>query len=68
MRRHCVATGLSLTALTVTPAVSVALENAELPPFVAVLTLLPAVPLVWSQARNVMPSLTVPLKFELPWK
>lgn len=40
------ATGLSFTAMTVMLAVSVALENAELFPFVTVLTVAPAAPLV----------------------
>ena len=38
--------GASLTAVTLTSMVSVALENAVMPPFVAVLTFVPAVPLV----------------------
>ena len=54
--------GASLTAVTVMPAVAVALENALLPPLVLVLAVLPAVPLVWSQARKVMPGLTVPFQ------
>ena len=68
MIRSATATGLSFTALTVRLAVSMAFEYAVLPPFVTVLTVVPAVPLVWSQARKVMASLTVPLKFESPWK
>ncbi|WP_377806481.1 hypothetical protein ABNQ38_06475 (plasmid) [Azospirillum sp. A29] len=41
-------------------AVSVAVENAVLPPLVLVSAVLPAVPLVWSQARKVMALLSVP--------
>ena len=44
--------GASLTALTVIEALSVAAEKAVLPPLTEVSTLLPAVPLTWSQARN----------------
>ena len=55
-------TGASLTAVTVIVAVSVAVLKAVVPPFGAVSTLVPAVPLVWSQARKV----TVPLVAVLP--
>ena len=55
-------------ALTVRFAVSVALEYAVDPPLAAVSTLVPAVPVVWSQARNVTASVTLPLKFPLAWK
>ena len=41
---------------------SVALENAAIPPLVAVLTLVPAVPLVWSQARIVSAEVELPSK------
>ena len=44
-------TGASLTAVTVMLAVSVAVLNALLPPLVELSTLLPAAPLLWSQAR-----------------
>ena len=43
-------------------ALAVAVENALVPPLVVVSAVLPAVPLVWSQARKVRPLLTVPLK------
>ena len=46
-----VSTGASLTAVTVMLAVSVAVLNALLPPLVELSTLLPAAPLLWSQAR-----------------
>ena len=49
-------------------AVSVAVEKAVVPPLVVVSTLLPAVPDVWSQARNVMAFATDPLKLGLGWK
>ena len=49
-----VITGASLTALTVIDASSVAVLNALLPPFDAVLTFVPCVPVVLSQARKVM--------------
>ena len=45
--------GASLTAVTVIDAVSVAVLKAVVPPFVLTSTLVPALPLVWSQARNV---------------
>src|SRR5262245_36923416 len=61
-------TGASFTALMVMLAVSVAAENAVAPPLVVVSTLLPAPPLVWSQARKVMALLTMPLKFAFGWK
>ena len=61
-------TGAAFTAFTVMSAVSVAVENAVVPPFVVVSTLLPAVPNVWSQARNVIAFATGPLKFALGWK
>ncbi len=54
--------------VTVMFAVSVALEYAVDPPLTAVSTLVPAVPVVWSQARNVTASVTLPLKFALAWK
>jgi hypothetical protein len=60
--------GASFVAFTVTDAVSVALEKAELPPLLVVSTFVPAVPVLSSQARNVMPSLTVPLKLAAGWK
>ncbi len=39
-------TGASFTAVTLTSIVSVALENAVVPPLLAVVTFVPAVPLV----------------------
>ncbi len=47
-------TGASFTAETVIEATSVAVLNAVVLPFVDASTLLPAAPLVWSQARNVI--------------
>ena len=61
-------TGMLFTAFTVMSAVSVAVEKAVVPPLVVVSTLLPAVPDVWSQARNVIALATSPLKFALGWK
>ena len=48
-------------AVTVTSTVSVALEKAVVPPLLAVLTFVPAVPLVWSHARSVRAAVFVPL-------
>ena len=48
-----VSIGASLTAVTVIDAVSVAVENAVVPPFVDASTLVPCVPLARSHARNV---------------
>ena len=45
--------GASLTAVTLMRAVSVAALNAVLPPFVEASSLLPAAPVLWSQARKV---------------
>ena len=56
-----VITGASLTAVTVTSTTSVALENAVVPPLLLVSTLLPALPLVVSQARRVRAPALVPL-------
>ena len=53
--------GASLTALTLASITSVALLNAVVPPLLAVLTLVPAVPLVWSQARSVSAAVLLPL-------
>ena len=53
-------TGASLTAVTVRLAVSVAVENAVMPPLLVVSASVPLPPLVWSQARNVMPVASVP--------
>ena len=55
------ATGASLTAVTVTSMTSVALEKAVVPPLLEVSTLVPAVPLVWSQARSVSAEVELPL-------
>ena len=43
--------GASLTEVTTTLAVSVAVENAVVPPLLEVLTLSPGEPVNWSQAR-----------------
>jgi len=43
-------TGASFTETTTMEAVSAAVEKAALPPLLAVEALLPAVPLLWSQA------------------
>ena len=45
--------GASLTLVTVMLDVAVAVLNAVAAPFDAVVTLVPVLPLVWSQARNV---------------
>src|SRR5262249_30223182 len=52
-------------ALTVIEGDAVALEKAVPPPLLLASTFEPAVPEVWSQARNVTALLTVPLKPEL---
>src|SRR6188474_3186263 len=62
------ATGASFAGLTTNDAVSNAVENAVEPPLTETSTLLPAVPLVRSQARKVMASLIVPLKLAFGWK
>ena len=62
------APGASLTALTVMLREAVALENALVPPLLLVSAVLPAVPLVWSQARKVMPGATVPFQLALGTK
>ena len=49
-------------------AVSVAVEKAVVPPFVAVVAKVPSVPVVRSQARKVMAAAMVPLKLALGWK
>jgi NAD kinase len=51
--------GLALATPTVKEAVSVALENAVVPPLAPVLTLLPLVPVVSSQARSVIEAVPV---------
>jgi len=61
-------TGASFTALTTIRAVSVAVLKAVVPPLVEVLAVSPLLPLVWSQARNVMPGSTVPFQFALGTK
>lgn len=48
-----VRTGASLTAFTVILLVAVVVLYAVVPPLVAVLTFVPAVPVAWSQARKV---------------
>ncbi len=53
--------GAVLVALTVIFAVSVAVLNAVIPPFVVVSTVVPAAPEVLSHARKVMPLDTVPV-------
>ena len=53
--------GASLTALTTRFAVSVAVENALLPPFTVVSAVAPFEPLVPSQARNVIAFAIEPL-------
>ena len=61
VRLKPVSTGASLTALTVRLAVSVATENAVMPPLAVVSALSPLLPLVRSQARKVIALLCVPL-------
>ncbi len=53
--------GASLMGVTLTSIVSVALENAVVPPLLAVVTLAPTAPLVWSHARTVSAAVLVPL-------
>ena len=53
-------TGASLTAVTVRLAVSVAVENAVVPPLLVVSASVPLLPLVWSQARKVIALASVP--------
>ena len=55
------ATGASLTPLTVTATVSLLMEKAEVPPPAPGFTLLPALPVVVSHARKVRASEVVPL-------
>ena len=62
------AMGASLTAVTVMPAAAVALLNALVPPLVEVSAVLPAMPLVASQARKVMPLPTLPFQSALGTK
>ncbi|CAB3667432.1 hypothetical protein LMG5911_03294 [Achromobacter spanius] len=59
-------TGASLTAVTVTATVSEAIETA--PVIVVGLTLVPAVPTLWSQPRSVSALPALPLKLPLDWK
>src|SRR6185503_9958262 len=49
-------TGASLTALTVMPLLAVSLLYDVLPPLLVVSAVPPAVPVVWSQARNDRPA------------
>ena len=49
------------TGVMVMLTVSVSVENAVVPPLVVVFTLVPAVPLVWSQARKVKADAMVPV-------
>ena len=56
--------GASFEAVTVMLALAVADENAVEPPLVEVLAVLPALPLVPSQARIVRPAATVPFQFD----
>src|SRR5215467_14203289 len=44
-------------------ALAVVALNAVVPPLLVTFAVFPAVPLVWSHARKVMPLVTVPLKF-----
>src|SRR5262249_23676310 len=54
--------GASLTLLTVRLELAVAELKAVVPPFVVVLAVPPLAPLLWSQARNVIPVATVPFQ------
>src|SRR5207244_8003704 len=56
------ATGASFTAVTVTSITSVALENVVVPPLLDVSTLVPALPLLWSQPRIVSADVAVPFQ------
>ena len=57
-----VPSGASLTAVTVMPALAVAVENALVAPLVVVSAVAPALPLVWSQARKVIPPARAPFQ------
>jgi uncharacterized metal-binding protein len=63
-----VPTGASLTGLTVIDELAVALENAVVPPLTVVFAVAPAAPLLWSQARKVMPAATDPFQLALGTK
>jgi hypothetical protein len=52
--------GELVSAVIVSAAVSFEVEKAVLPPLLVAATVLPAVPLVWSHARNVMALEIVP--------
>ena len=52
--------GVSATGLITRLAVSVAVENAVVPPLLVVSASVPLPPLVWSQARNVIALASVP--------
>ena len=54
--------GASLTAVMLTSAVSVWLLKAVLPPVAVMTVYWPSLPLVWSQARKVIASLTEPVR------
>src|SRR5262249_18618414 len=58
---------LPLSSQLVVSPVSVALENAVLPPVAVMLNCDPAGPALWSQARIVIASDRVPLKPEFGW-
>ena len=60
--------GASLTELTVIAALAVALEKALPPPLLEVSAVVPAEPVVWSQARKVIPLATVPFQLALGTK
>jgi len=57
-------TGASLRARTVIEAVSLAVLKGVEPPLRLVSAVAPAVPVIWSHARKVMPSVTVPYQFQ----
>ena len=62
------AIGASLTAVTLSAADALARLKAVLPPPVAASAVRPTVPLVWSQAWNVMPAASVPFQLALGTK
>ncbi|MNT73002.1 hypothetical protein D3C72_2116570 [compost metagenome] len=66
MRVAAFSTGASFTAVTVTATVSEAIDTAPL--IVVGLTLVPAVPALWSQPRSVSALPALPLKLALDWK
>ena len=61
-------TGASFTALTLIPALAVAALKALAPPLLLVSAVPPAVPLLRSQARKLIPPASVPFQLALGTK